>query len=230
MLKAIVSSLLVFLIPTITLAATIHGVDVPNECLASLNVKPNSFISNFSGFSSWRPLEGYRCDAVETVRAKLFIEGIARPDSEIKFAIQGVQLLINELDQKRIEVEKDIADSRPSSDAAGDILSNLIWAKVGIVQTVIGCFGGGPIGCGISAIASGAGIVSTSDAIVKGNDAIANTKKLKDRLKETNDKLKKAKSDLGLLENLSSAKIKEGAARATKDFVEMCRLVKLNCK
>ncbi len=73
-------------------------------------------------------------------------------------------------------------------------------------------------------------IKSTRDAISEGQDLINNAKKLKERLKANIDKIKKAQNEIVFLKKISSDEIEKGAKQATKDFVEMCQLIKLNCK
>ena len=226
MLKIILSVSFLLFIPAVTSAATIHGVDVPNECLASLAVKPNALITNLSGFALWKSLEGERCETVELTREKLFVQGIAQPDDVIRLMTSGVQSWINELEQKKSEVERDLANAQGSTEVAGDIINSAIGAKVGTVSAILGCAGSG-WGCAIGAISAMSGIFSVSKDISKGVDWTNNMKILRNRLKETIDKLAVARTEL---ENLPKDEIKERAKRATESFVEMCQLVKSNCK
>jgi hypothetical protein len=225
MLKAIVSSLLVFLIPTITLAATIHGVDVPNECLSSLQVKKVS-ITNTSSSPSLNFLKGYTCERLELLRTGLFVNEIAKKtEAEIKAKLDSLPSLSEHIKKDIEKIEADIAGSRKiSSDVIKDILKDTTWTGIGIVEAVLAC--GNPAsknGCAGASIAVIDGIYETASSISNGVDWLNKQKSLKDQLKKANEELKKAR-------DISASEIKRGAKQATIDFVNICQIIKSNCK
>lgn len=218
MLKIIFLISILLFIPAIASAVTIHGVNVPNECLASISVKENAQIKNLSGFPLWRSFEGKTCKDVELIRGELFIKGLAsKSDNDIKDSIDKIPSLVKALEEAK---EK-------SWEATQDIVGGVIWSQVSVITSILGCVGSGGTLCAIGAVSATQTIHSTIQAISEGADINNNMRQIRNTLQKTADKLEAGQSEL---ESLSINEVKKRAKIVTEELVDMCRLVQSNCK